>query len=45
MTEYEKDLVIRAIDSYIDSICAGEVIGTDDDIDILTDFIEKIKNI
>lgn len=45
MTEYEKKLTIQAIDSYIDSICAGEVIGTDSDIDILLDVIEKIKNI
>ena len=45
MTEYEKNLTIQAIDSYIDSICAGEVIGTDGDIDILSNVIEKIKNI
>lgn len=45
MNEYEKNLTIAAIDSYIDSICAGEIIGTDNDIDILSNVIEKIKQL
>ena len=45
MNEYEKNLTIADIDSYIDSICAGEIIGTDDDLVILEAVIEKIKQL
>ena len=45
MTENEKNLTIQAINSYIELICAGEVIGTDEDIDGLLNAAEKINNI
>ena len=42
MTENEKNLTIQRI---IELICAGEVIGTDEDIDGLLNAAEKINNI
>lgn len=39
-----KNLAIEAIEYYIDGICAGDIYGTDSDIDLLRTAIDMIKN-